>query len=65
MRCCCAAINYCDSNPCVSGATCMSSLSAKTYKCLCPAGLTGPTCASGRSALLILVCVLCCLWNLK
>ena len=36
----------CDINPCEHGGTCMNV--GKSFKCVCPKGYTGPTCAQGK-----------------
>ncbi len=39
--------NPCNDNPCVNGATCMTSKSDSIYLryCVCPSGYTGTTCS--------------------
>ena len=41
----CLDIDYCNSNPCMNGATCVDNVSS--FTCNCPAGYSGDTCETG------------------
>ena len=43
---CISEVNPCDSNPCLNGATCLTS--GSMYTCLCPSGFDGTNCENGR-----------------
>ena len=40
----CSPINYCSTNPCINGASCLSTING--FTCTCPTGYTGVTCST-------------------
>jgi len=47
-------IDYCQSDPCMNGATCLTTTGR--YFCACPAGFTGFRCEVGESVMLCNYC---------